>query len=150
MNLILASNNVEQAEKIRRFYFPDADSFTVRDSYIFGYAVDVFAEDIEDEKLGKYFSDDSNATLVSRMVTLKQKTRERLNTLAKNKGTSMSSVIRAIIAYTAYTIDNLPKEKEETIRDNAKDSKINELIKSLELQLQAAEDTIEELKKLVK
>ena len=147
MNLILASNNVEQAEKIRRFYFPDADSFTVRDSYIFGYAVDVFAEDIEDEKLEKYFSDDSNATLVSRMVTLKQKTRERLNTLAKNKGTSISAICRAIIA---YTIDNLPEEKEEAIRDNAKDSKINELIKSLELQLKAADDTIKELKKLVK
>ena len=103
INIALTDNNSEQAEVLRRQWFPSASSQQIRDSFIFNEVIDRFQGDPV-EVLADYFRSDDDSRTAQRRITLRQDTNERLRTIASVANKPIAATLRALIA---YAVDNL-------------------------------------------
>jgi hypothetical protein len=146
INVFLKKNSNEQAEIIRKEWFPTTTSNTTRDAFIFDDSITRFSGKPED--LLKYLKEDDEIETVQRKVTIKSDSNDRLKTIAAAINKPISATYRAIIA---YTIDHLPPAKSE---ENAKEpvgvsQLLVEKIALLEKQMEACSQTLNEIKALM-
>lgn len=147
INVFLKKNSDEQAEAIRKVFYPTTTSKTTRDAFIFDDSITRF--DGKPEDLLEYLEEDDEIETVQRKVTIKSESNDRLKTIAAAINKPISATYRAIIA---YTIDNLSSNKnaENTTEPVGVSQLLVEKIALLEKQMEACNQTLKEIKELTK
>ena len=147
INVYLEKESYEQAETLRRAWFPTTTANQTRDAFIFNECIDRFQGN--PESLLAYLEKPEENGTVQRKVTIKSVSNDRLHTLAAAINKTIASTYRAIIA---YTIDHLPvsEEKGKTAEPAGLSQIIMEKLTQLEKQMEACSRTIREIKELTK
>lgn len=147
INVFLKKNSNEQAEAIRKEWYPTTTSKQTRDAFIFDDSITRFGGKPED--LLEYLEEDEEIETVQRKVTIKSESNDRLKTIAAAINKPISTTYRAIIA---YTIDNLSatENEENTAEPVGVSQLLVEKIALLEKQMEACNQTLKEIKELTK
>ena len=146
INVFLKKNSKEQAEIIRKEWYPTTTANQTRDAFIFNDCITRFEG--KPEELLEYLEEDEIET-VQRKVTIKIESNDRLKTIAAAIDKPVSTTYRAIIA---YTIDHLlDTDNEEVVAEPVGVSQLLvEKIALLEKQMEACNQTLKEIKELTK
>ena len=147
MNLGVDVNNRQQADQLRRTYFPNTSSKQTRDSFIFDQCITSFKDD--PKELLPFIEDDEKTEKVQRMVTLKSETNSRLRTIAGSIGKPIATTFRAIIAYSIAHIDDDFVEEVKPVNNAGVLQLIGEKIELLQTQIDASNRTLDEIKLLL-
>lgn len=147
INIALAATAKDDAEKIRRRNFPTADARQIRDSYIYDRLCIANFDDTS-EALLPYFEDDERSIKVQRMITIQSSSHEKLKQLASQLNRSAASTLRALIA---YRLDHLENDTVVEIKPLESDVArlVAEKIDFLQIQLNTASKTLEEIRSLL-
>ena len=146
INVFLKKNSDEQAETIRKVFYPTTTSKTTRDAFIFDDSITRF--DGKPEDLLEYLEEDDEIEIVQKKVTIKSESNDRLKTIAAAINKTISATYRAIIA---YTIDNLSSNNEECTTEPVGVSQLLvEKIALLEKQMESCNQTLKEIIELTK
>ena len=145
INVLVDKKSDEQAKVLRERWYPTTTSNQTRDAFIFNDAIDRFKGVPED--LLDYI--ESGEETVQRKVTIKSESNDRLKTIASAINKPVTTTYRAIIA---YTIDNLPatEDEESTAEPVGVSQLLMEKIALLEKQMDACNQTLQEIKELIK
>ena len=148
INIALCKNNREQADIIRKVYYPNTTANQTRDAFIFNQCIDGFKDDLDVLKV--YLKKDEQLETVQRMLTIKSDSNERLKTIAASLNASIAATYRSIIAYSVDKIDKCEIEvKVDESYDSLKQQVLKEKISLLEVQLADCSKTITEIKSLL-
>lgn len=146
INVFLKKNSSEQAEIIRKEWYPTTTSNQTRDAFIFNDCITRFEGKPED--LLKYLEEEE-VEIIQRKVTIKSESNDRLKTIAAVINKPISTTYRAIIAYTIDTISDT--NNEEVVAEPVGVSQLLvEKIELLEKQMEACNKTLKEIKELKK
>lgn len=148
LNVALDSLNKKQAQQLRTAWYSDNTTANqIRDSYIFQQCVDRFEDDIE--ALSPYIETDPPYGTTQRMLTIREGSYKRLETLAAALNTSLAAGFRAIIAYQVAHVKNSVNMAAVISENTEKTQLLTAKISLLEAQLGACNKTIAEIKALV-
>ena len=147
INVFLKKNSNEQAETIRKEWFPTTTSNQTRDAFIFNDCITRFEGKPED--LLEYLEEDEEIETVQRKVTIKSESNDRLKTIAAAINKPISTTYRAIIAYTIATLSDTNNE-EVVVEPVGVSQLLVEKIAMLEKQMEACNQTLKEIKELTK
>lgn len=147
VNVLLKSNSCEQADFIRKHWYPTTTARQTRDAFIFNECIDRYKGEPED--LVTYLERCEGNETVQRKVTIKRESFERLKAIAAAINKPTTTTYRAIIA---YTIDNLSNtEYDEQVAEPVGISQILlEKIAQLEQQMKTCNQTLKEIKELTR
>lgn len=145
INVLVDKKSDEQAKVLREGWYPTTNSKQTRDAFIFNDAIDRFKGSPED--LLDYIESGEENETVQRKVTIKSESNDRLKTIAAAINKPVTTTYRAIIA---YTIANLPTTEEETAEPVGVSQLLVEKISLLEKQMEACNQTLKEVKELIK
>lgn len=147
MNVLLNAEFSEEAERIRRRYFPGATSQQIRDSYLLNLCIENFDDTAEVEALLPYFAQD-NSRKTQKMITLQAGSFEKLRRLALRLNRSNASTLRALIA---YRVDHLEEGNtaEKMAPEVGSKQFLTKEIHILEKQLKIACQTLEKIQRYI-
>ena len=111
INITLDANSVNQAQMIRKAWYPYTTGRQTRDAFIFNECIDRF--DGYPEDLLKIVEREEGGVTVQRMLTINVDSNNRLRTLASSIDQSLDATYRALIAYTIEKIGDQNNESNE-------------------------------------
>lgn len=147
MNMALQVDHRNQAEQLRRKYFPNTTPKETRDSFIFDFCVASFQAD--PKELLPFIENDEISEKVQRMITLKTSTNARLRTISGSIGKPIAATLRAIIAWSIFHIDDESAQEVKPVSNAGVLQLVCEKIQLMETQEAALQRTLGEIKELL-